>query len=161
MASRADRPYRDERPTPRETRAENGPPRDFDDAAEEHSFTNRPRNGHRVSDPIQVGNALTDTLASAVERGATLLGNNIRALQDETARFVTHRVERDMQAMEEMSRSRNLMELFSVQQRWFTNLTTDYSRRMMRLGRLTGTIADETIESGRRVADEARHSIDT
>jgi hypothetical protein len=118
----------------------------------------RPQNGHRRPDPMEIGHALTDTLANAVERGAALLGNNIRAFQDETARFVSRRVERDMAAMEEIARSRNLMEVFSVQQRWLTNLTTDYSRGMMRLSRLTGAVAEETMESGRRTAENARRA---
>jgi hypothetical protein len=185
MASRADRPFRDDDRPPREPRAEQGPPqngwrpeeeedrpremrrpygppRQFegDDDERMEGRRRRPQNGQRRPDPMEIGHALTDTFASAVERGATLLGNNIRAFQDETARFVTQRVERDMEAMEEMSRSRNLMELFSVHQRWLTNLTTDYSRGMMRLSRLTGSVAEETMESGRRAADNARRMAD-
>jgi len=187
MASRADRPFRENDRPPRETRGENSPPQngwrpdeeedrrremrrpygpphriedEDDERMDRRSRRARSQNGQLRPDPMQIGHALTDTFASAVERGATLLGNNIRAFQDETARFVTRRVERDMEAMEEIARSRNLMELFSVQQRWLTNLTTDYSRGMMRLSRLTGSVAEETMESGRRAADSARRMAD-
>jgi hypothetical protein len=184
MATRDDRPYRDDddRPRPRDTRAENGPPesgwrpndeedrprdmrrpgppRQFEEEYEDDRPRRRTRgpNGDHRPDPVQISNALSDTFAHAVEHGAKLLGNNIRAIQDETARFVSHRVERDMAAMEEIARSRSLMELFSVQQRWLTNLTNDYSKGLMRLSRITGAAAEESMESGRRMAEQGRRA---
>lgn len=188
MASRAERPYRDDDrpPPPRETRAEGapppngwrpeedeedrpremrrayGPPRQFENDSErnEERALRRPSQNGRRPDPMQISNALTDTFASAVERGASLIGNNIRAFQDETARFVARRAERDMEAMEDFARSRSLMELFSVQQRWLTNLTSDYSTGFMRLSRLTGAAAEESMETGRRVAESGRRAAD-
>lgn len=109
---------------------------------------------------MQISNALTDSFATAVQRGAALLGNNMRAFQDETARFVSHRVERDMEAMEEFARARSFMELFSVQQRWLSNLTSDYSKGFARFSQLTGAAAEETTETGRRTADNARRAVD-
>jgi hypothetical protein len=161
MASRADRPHRDDdRSTSRPdyNPPENGArPHDDDDRPHHRARTH---NGNHRPDPMKISNALSDTFAHAVERGATLLGNNIRAFQDETTRFVSHRVERDMEAMEEIARSRSLMELFSAQQRWFTNLTTDYSNGFMRLSRMTGEAAEETMDSGRRLAEQSRRATD-
>jgi hypothetical protein len=106
----------------------------------------RPGNGgrRRPYPTLPSPEAISDTYAMAIERGAALLGDNVRNLQNETARFLSRRVESDMQAMQDMARSRSLIELFGVQQRWFSTLARDYSEEMIRFARVTNSAVQDT-----------------
>ena len=117
----------------------------------------RTRNGsQRDGLPLNVASALSDTYAAAIERSASLIGNNLRMLQDETLRFMTLRLEHDATVMEEMGRARNLFDLFSIQQRWLNDMATAYSQEFMRLGRLTANVAEDSMSAGRAVGERFR-----
>ncbi len=47
-----------------------------------------------------------------------MLGKNMRVYQDETVRFVTERLEHDTATLEQLGKSRSVLDLFAIQQRW-------------------------------------------
>lgn len=106
----------------------------------------RPGNGgrRRSYSALPAPEAISDTYVMAIERSAALLGNSVRNFQNETTRFLSRRVECDMQAMEDMARSRNLVELFGVQQKWLSTLARDYSDEVIRFARVTGDAVRDT-----------------
>lgn len=101
--------------------------------------------------PLAVASAFNDTYVSALERSASLIGNNLRLLQGQTMRFMSERLQRDAEIFQELGQARNLMDVFAVQQRWLNDVATSYSQEFMRLSRLTTSAAEEGLATGRSV----------
>jgi len=120
----------------------------------------RERNGAGRSLPLGMASALSDSYMTALERGASMIGNNLRLLQDETMRFVTRRLEHDAYTMEEMGRARNFLDLFAIQQKWLNETATAYSQEFMRLSRLTANVTEEGMSVGREVGERMREAGD-
>lgn len=116
----------------------------------------RGRNGAGRGVPLSMASALSDTYVTALERGASMFGNNLRLLQDETMRFVTQRLEHDAYTMEEMGRAKNFLALFAIQQKWLNETATAYSQEFMRLSRLTANVTEEGMSIGRESGERMR-----
>jgi hypothetical protein len=114
-----------------------------------HDEGRRDRRNPRMPDPYAVG----DTYVMALKRSADLVGNNVRTIQDQTTRFVSRRMERDMEAMEEIARSRSLLELFGIQQKWLSGVASDYSDEMIRLARLAGSAIEDSVGATNRMRE--------
>lgn len=101
--------------------------------------------------PLAAASAFNDTYVSALERSASLIGNNLRLLQGQTMRFMSERLQRDAEIFQELGQARNLMDVFAVQQRWLNDVATSYSQEFMRLSKLTTSAAEEGLATGRSV----------
>ena len=82
-------------------------------------------------------------LASAVKHGSALLGNNLRALHDERIRFMTKRLEKNIEVIERMTRSRSNFELMMLQQQWLAGMAGAYGEELTRLGHMTTNAAQD------------------
>jgi hypothetical protein len=151
MGTRAERAFREGAPMdPQDDRLESGRPDDGNDhrLVREHGEP-RDRRQARLPDPYIMG----DTYVSALQRGTALMTDNVRNLQDETARFMSRRLERHMEAMEDIARSRSLLELFGIQQKWLSGIASDYGDEMIRLARMAGNAVEDSVERADRLRD--------
>ena len=115
------------------------------DTGEERRFSERQadRQADRQAEPLPVRmtSSLSDAFVTAFERGAAVLGENMRMYQDETVRFMTERLEHDTATLEQLGKSRSVLDLFAIQQQWLNATTRAYNEEWMRLGKLTGDAA--------------------
>lgn len=98
---------------------------------------------------LGAASAFGETYVTAIERSASLFGNNLRLWQGETMRFMSERLERDAEVMEQMGQAKNLFDLFAIHQRWLNELATSYGQEFMRLSKLTRSTAEESLSAGR------------
>jgi hypothetical protein len=129
--------------------------RDFDE-----DRNGRPsRNGSRTSGGMEPGigrlplTAIGDSYAEALQRGAAILSDNVRHFQNETARFINRRAERDLEVIEDLSRSRSLFDVFGAHQRWLSSMARDYSDGLMRMTRLGSGAVRETVSEVERMRE--------
>ena len=108
--------------------------------------------------PLRVTSSLSHALVAALERGASILGGNIRMYQDETMRFMTERLEHGTATLEQMGRSRSVFDLFAIQQQWLNATTRAYSDEWMRLSKLTGDAAQPGASEVRSAAVDSRRA---
>jgi hypothetical protein len=138
--------------------------RDFDlareDMREERHDERRASRFYDEAPPARAASALSDAFVSAFERGAQVLGENMRMYQDETVRFVTERLEHDTQMLERLGKSRSMFDLLALQQQWFNATTRAYSDEWMRLSKLTADATQRSAQETRRTARETRASMD-
>jgi hypothetical protein len=129
-------PYEDERMD--EPRNGNGGQHPRHEAARERRPFPRP-------DPYEVG----ETYARALKRSADLVADQMQTFQVRTSRLINRRLDRDMDAMEAIARSRSLFELFGAQQKWLSGVASDYGDEMIRFGRLAANVLEEGVEATR------------
>ena len=126
-----------------------------DEIEDERRFNERPGQGDRRQ-PLPL--TLSDAFVTAFERGAQVLGENLRIYQDETVRFVTERLEQDTQMLEQLGKSRSMFDLFTVQQKWLSAATRAYSEEFMRLSKLTGDATQRSAQETRTAINETRRA---
>ena len=119
--------------------------------SEQHERSRRNGVDRTQTAPLAVASAFSDTYVTAIERSASLIGNNLRLWQGETMRFMSERLERDAEIMEQFGQAKNLMDFFAIQQRWLNEVATSYSQEFMRLSQLTTSAAEQGMSAGRSV----------
>jgi phasin protein len=75
-------------------------------------------------------------LGDAMERGVSIFGNSMRALQRESMRFLTRRMEDNARAAQEFGSCKSFPDLLVMQQRWLADMTRAYSEEWARYGDL-------------------------
>jgi len=101
--------------------------------------------------PLAAASTIGETYVAALGRSASLIGNNIRLWQGETMRFMSERLERDAEIIEELGEAKNLMDFFAIHQRWLNDVAAAYSQEFMRLSKLTARAAEEGMTAGRSI----------
>jgi hypothetical protein len=113
-----------------------------------------PRNGNggreRRPFPRPDPYAVSETYTRALKRSADLVADQMQTLQARTSRLINRRLERDMDAMEAIARSRSLFELFGAQQKWLSGVASDYGDEMIRFGKLAADVLEDSVAAGRR-----------
>ena len=97
-------------------------------------------------------------VVEAMERHASLAGNNLRTLQEESLKFMTRRFEENTKTAQELGACKSWPEVFAVQQRWFADMTRAYGEEWMRCSELMtsalhGNPPDTTDEPRQRVKE--------
>jgi hypothetical protein len=82
----------------------------------------------------------------------------MRMYQDETVRFMTERLEHDTATLEQLRKSRSVLDLFAIQQQWLNATTRAYNEEWMRLGKSTGDATQRGAMEARSAMTETRRS---
>jgi hypothetical protein len=129
------------------------------DLAEERRYSERQAEIPRDQPlSLRMTSSLSDAFVTAFERGAAVLGENMRMYQDETVRFMTERLEHDAATLEQLGKSRSVLDLFAIQQQWLNDTTRAYNEEWMRLGKLTGDATQRGAADARSAQSETRRS---
>jgi hypothetical protein len=106
--------------------------------------------------------AINGSFAEGIDRtGGTWL-KSLRTLQEETLRFVNHRLERDTEVIKQYQQCKNIVEMIATHQKWFAGLSQDYLQEGLQIGKvmreiMTNSVAEFTeaaTSAGRRSASE-------
>jgi hypothetical protein len=88
--------------------------------------------------------AMNGAMTAAMDRGRAAFAESARAWQEEALRFLSERLRRDGQTLEELRGARSYAEMIQIQHRWMLEAGQSYADEALRLSRLVA----ETAQSG-------------
>lgn len=99
--------------------------------------------------------AWNGSAAGAIEKSAAFFGKSMRALQQESIRFMTRRIEDNLKAAEQFGACRNVPDFLAAQQKWFADMTHAYSQEWARCSEIMAEAAHE--DGGQAPAEPSGH----
>ena len=90
--------------------------------------------------------AWNDSAAGAIEKSTAFFGKSVRALQQESIRFMTRRIEDNLKAAEQFGACRNVPDFLAAQQKWFADMTHAYSQEWARCSEIMAEAAHDDAE---------------
>ncbi|MBI3676060.1 MAG: hypothetical protein HY243_05530 [Proteobacteria bacterium] len=110
-------------------------------------MTTRARKNHSAessADPAGTWNLLDSPLTKLMEHNRTLAEHTLKALQEESLRFVNLRLEHTNRAIQESRDCSGFTGLLAVQNDWFASFAHDYLEQSRRLTDLLREIAERS-----------------
>ncbi len=106
------------------------------------------RAAQRASDTAQETlSGVNNTFMKAVDQNRTIVQNLMRAMQEESLRFVNMRFEHTSRAIERSRECQGLSGLISLQQDWMMDAARDFAEFNRRFGEVLHEVAEHGVEN--------------
>lgn len=96
-------------------------------------------------------------MSRLMDHNRSMLQKMMRAMQQESLRFVNRRLEQASHAIESSRECHGVSGLMAVQQEWMLELARDYAEQTKRFAELMRELAEHGTASLSRVSTETRH----
>jgi len=116
-------------------------------------------NGDISGHAMEAFGAMNGVLGAAADRSRAAFAQGAQAWQEESLRFLSERLRRDGQTLDELRNCRTYAEMLQVQHRWMFDAGQSYADEAVRLSRLVAEIAQSgfggSVEAGSEATAKA------
>ena len=88
---------------------------------------------------------INGSFAEGIDRTGVRWLKSLCTLQEETVRFVNHRLERDTEVIKQYQQCKNIIEMIATQQKWLAGLSQDYLQEGLQIGKVMQDIITNSV----------------
>jgi hypothetical protein len=99
--------------------------------------------------------AINGSFAEGIDRTGVTWLKSLCTLQEETLRFVNHRLERDTEVIKQYQQCKTIIEMIATQQKWFAGFSQDYVQEGLQIGKVIQDIMPNSVAEFTEAATSA------